>query len=95
MELVIILIVIGLGFFAYRRLRGYRQGQIILEMDDRYSDQTKYVEAVQRELTNEGRQVEYKGKNKFLIDGQIYILMEHNVSMGPGVVQRTILTPEK
>ncbi|MCG1010763.1 hypothetical protein J4760_12105 [Salinicoccus sp. ID82-1] len=51
MELVIILIAIGLGFFIYRRLRGYRQGQIILEMDDRYSDQTKYVEAVQRELT--------------------------------------------
>ncbi|MFC3474506.1 hypothetical protein ACFOJ8_05200 [Salinicoccus sesuvii] len=53
------------------------------------------MKAVEQELSAQGRQVEYKDKGRFLIDGQTYILIEHNVSMGPGVVQRTILAPEK
>ncbi|MFC3387895.1 hypothetical protein ACFOU0_04685 [Salinicoccus sesuvii] len=74
---------------------GDRTGRIILELDDRYSDHNAYMKAVEQELSAQGRQVEYKDKGRFLIDGQTYILIEHNVSMGPGVVQRTILAPEK
>ncbi|TVT27755.1 hypothetical protein FO441_08595 [Salinicoccus cyprini] len=95
MEIILLLVLIVLGYIGYRWLMGRRKEEIVLELDDRYKDPAKYVEAVQHTLTEEGRTVEYKGNGKFLIDGRTYTMMEHNVSMGPSVVQRTILQPEE
>ncbi|WP_342387526.1 hypothetical protein [Salinicoccus bachuensis] len=95
MELIIFLLIFGLALFGYNRLMGYKKGQIVLDLEERYTDQSKYVEAVKRELVEEGRSVDYKGNGKFLIDGKTYILVERNDSMGGGIIQRTILMPEK
>ncbi|MEZ2459009.1 hypothetical protein ACBR55_10560 [Salinicoccus roseus] len=95
MELIVFLLIFGLVLFGYNRLMGYRKGQIVLDLEERYTDQSKYVEAVKHELVKEGRSVEYQGKGRFLIDDQTYILIERNDSMGGGMIQRTILKPEK
>ncbi|MBG9548969.1 hypothetical protein [Cytobacillus firmus] len=95
MEIIIFLAILGLGIFGFNWLMGYRNNHITIDLDDRYVDFKEYVEAIQIELANQGREVSYIGSRKFIIDGQTYIFIERNVSMGGVPLQRTILKPEK
>jgi hypothetical protein len=90
MEFVWILIsAIGL-FVLFYWLMGYRKGHIQIDFEERYFKEKEYIEAIKRELEDQGRVVQYKGNRKFVADGQSYLFIERNVPM-----QRTILKPVK
>ncbi|WP_394582311.1 hypothetical protein [Cytobacillus firmus] len=95
MEIILFLAILGLCLFGFNWLMGYRKNHITIDLDERYVDFKEYVEAIQIELANQGREVSYIGNRKFIIDGQTYIFIERNVSMGGVPLQRTILKPEK
>ncbi|WP_243291476.1 hypothetical protein [Bacillus sp. FJAT-47783] len=81
---------IGL-FVLFNWLMGYKKGNIVIDFDERYFNQKEYVEAIKNKLINEGRNVQYIGGGKFIIDGKKYLFIERNVSMGRVPMQRTIL----
>ncbi|WHY62493.1 hypothetical protein [Cytobacillus firmus] len=95
MEIILFLAILGLCLFGFNWLMGYRKNHITIDLDERYVDFKEYVEAIQSELVNHGREVSYIGNRKFIIDGKTYIFIERNVSMGGVPLQRTILKPEK
>ncbi|MEH6990822.1 hypothetical protein [Cytobacillus firmus] len=95
MEIIIFLAILGLCLFGFNWLMGYRKNHITIDLNERYVDFKEYVEAIQSELVNQGREVSYIGNRKFIIDGKTYIFIERNVSMGSVPLQRTILKPEK
>ncbi|SFL35951.1 hypothetical protein SAMN04487943_101150 [Gracilibacillus orientalis] len=89
-----IIMIIGL-FLLFNWLMGYKKGNIIIDLDDRYINYSEYISAIQKKLESEGKDVEYKGDRRFIIDGKKYMFIERNVSMGGVPLQRTILQPEK
>lgn len=91
MEILFLLILIAFGFLGLNWLMGYRNGNITLDLDDRYIHLNDYVKAVKEELEKQGKTVDYKGNRLFLIDGRKYHLIERNVSMGGVPLQHTIL----
>lgn len=95
MEIILILIMFGLCLFGFNWLMGYRKNHITIDLEERYTDFTEYVKAIEDELMKQGRKVSYQGNRKFIIDGRAYIFLERNISMGGVPVQRTILKPEK
>lgn len=95
MKLILFLAILGLCLAGFNWLMGYRKNHITIDFDERYVDFKEYIEAIQNELVNQGREVSYIGNRKFIIDGQTYIFIERNVSMGGVPLQRTILKPEK
>ena len=95
MKIILFLAILGLCLIGFNWLMGYRKNHITIDLDERYVDFKEYVEAIQSELVNQGREVSYIGNRKFVIDGQTYIFLERNVSMGGVPLQRTILKPEK
>lgn len=95
MEIILFLTILGLCLLGFNWLMGYRKKHITIDLDERYVDFKEYVEAIQSELINQGREVSYIGNRKFVIDGQTYIFIERNVPMGGVPLQRTILKPEK
>ncbi|MGN7177233.1 hypothetical protein BK139_14060 [Paenibacillus sp. FSL R5-0490] len=95
MEIIIFLAILGLCLFGFNWIMGYRKNHITIDLDERYVDFKEYIEAIQSELVNQGREVSYVGNRKFIIDGRTYIFIERNVSMGGVPLQRTILKPEK
>jgi hypothetical protein len=95
MKLILFLAILGLCLTGFNWLMGYRKNHITIDLDERHMDFKEYIEAIQNELVNQGREVSYIGNRKFIIDGRTYIFIERNVSMGGVPLQRTILKPEK
>ncbi|MFD2923232.1 hypothetical protein [Halobacillus naozhouensis] len=95
MDIIVLLVAFGLILFGFNWLMGYKKNHIVIDFDERYQDYKEYIGAIQRELVNQGRVVSYKGNSRFLIDGQVYVFVESNISMGGAPLQRTILKPEK
>ncbi|MCR8849798.1 hypothetical protein NQ095_15370 [Rossellomorea sp. SC111] len=90
------LILAGLGaLFLFNWLMGYRKEHIQIDFENRYVKEKEYIDAIKRELGKQGRDVEYMGNRKFVIDGRPYLFIERNVSMGGVPLQRTILKPVK
>ncbi len=90
------IILAGAGaLILFNWLMGYRKGHIQMDFEERFFKEKDYIEAIERELEGKGRQVEYKGDRKFTVDGQTYLFIERNVSMGGVPLQRTILKPVK
>ncbi|WP_138416569.1 hypothetical protein [Aquibacillus sediminis] len=87
------LLLIGLLFFLFNWLMGYRKGHIVLDLDDRYFDHRAYMLAIQEKLERDGHTVSYEGYSRFIIDGKRYLMLERNISMGGVPMQRTILKP--
>ncbi|WP_064094012.1 hypothetical protein [Rossellomorea aquimaris] len=86
----------GLGLFLlFNWLMGYKQGYIQIDFDERYYKEKEYIDAIQNELESQGKEVNYQGDHKFLIDGKPFLFIERNVSMGGVPLQRTILKPVK
>ena len=94
MKIILFLAILGLWLIGFNWLMGYRKNHITIDLDERYVDFKEYVEAIQSELIKQGREVSYMGNRKFIIDGQTYIFIERNVSMGGVPLQRTILKPK-
>ncbi|MFD2657548.1 hypothetical protein [Gracilibacillus thailandensis] len=92
--LLVIIMFTG-AFCLFNWLMGYKKGNIIIDLDDRYIQYSEYVSAIQRKLESEGRDVTYLGDRRFSIDGKNYMFIERNVSMGGVPMQRTILKLEK
>jgi hypothetical protein len=93
MEFIWIILAGGGALFLFNWLMGYRKGYIQIDFEERYFKEKEYIEAIKRELAKQGRNVEYEGDRKFLIDGRSYLFIERNVSMGGVPLQRTILKP--
>ena len=91
--LMIAVIIASLTGFNW--LMGYRKNHIQIDLDDRYIDYNEYVRALKSELRAQGREVDYLGDRKFNIDGNTYMFIERNVTMGGVPLQRTILKPVK
>jgi hypothetical protein len=94
-NLGIIVLVLAGGLFLFNMLMGYKKGNIILDLDERYIEYSDYIQAIKKELESKGYKVKYEGNGTFTIDGKRYLFMERNVSMGGAPLQRTILKPEK
>jgi len=89
---ILIGVVIGLlALFGFNWLMGYKKGNIQLDLDERYIHLKEYVQAIQEELTKQGKQVSYQGNRIFSIDNHRYLLVERNVSMGGAPLQHTVL----
>ncbi|AIF42999.1 hypothetical protein [Virgibacillus sp. SK37] len=95
MDILITIAVFIFILFGFSRLMGYRNENITLELDDRYTNLTEQAKAVKEELEKEGRKVEYRGDGYFLVDGKNYVMHGRNVAMGGVPLQRTILEPVK
>lgn len=96
LQLVFIGIFVAGGFWFYNSfLLGNKKNNIVLTFDDRFTNLDEHITAIKRELTYEGRKVEYLGNRKFIVDGKPYIFVERTVpNLGEGVpVQQTILLP--
>ncbi|MGG0175523.1 hypothetical protein [Gottfriedia acidiceleris] len=91
MEFILILIFLIAGIFAFNWLMGYRNQNIILDLDERYINLNDYTKAVKVELEGQGKTVDYRGNRLFIINGKQYHLIERNVSMGGVPLQHTIL----
>jgi hypothetical protein len=91
LELIFILIFLIAGIFAFNWLMGYRNQNIILDLDERYIHLNDYAKAVKAELESQGKTVDYRGNRLFIINGKHYHLIERNVSMGGVPLQHTIL----
>ncbi|TMU85186.1 hypothetical protein FGG79_15010 [Bacillus sp. BHET2] len=90
------IVLAGLGaLILFNWVMGYRKGHIQIDFEERYFNEKDYIDAITRELEEQGRQVEYMGNMKFIVDGQTYLFIERNVSMGGVPMQRTILKPVK
>ncbi|WP_421383066.1 hypothetical protein ACOJQI_02085 [Bacillus salacetis] len=94
-SLVIFALVFAGGLLLFNTLMGYKKGNIVIDFDERYIDYNEYIQAIQQELESKGREVQYEGNGRFVIDGMPYLFMERNVSMGGAPLQRTILKPDK
>lgn len=93
---IIWIVLAGIGaLLLFNWLMGYRKGHIQIDFEERYFNEKEYIEAIKRELEKQGRNVEYKGNRKFVVDGKVYLFIERNVSMGGVPMQRTILKPVK
>lgn len=91
-----VFIISGIGLLLlFNWLMGYKKGNIIIDFEDRFFNQKEYVTAIQEKLESEGREVTYKGNSRFIIDGENYLFIERNVSMGGVPIQRTILRLER
>lgn len=95
MQIIFSLVMLILGVIGFNRLMGYKRNQIIIDLDERYMDYNEYIKAIQSELVKQGRKVSYNGNRSFIIDGQSYIFIERNISIGGVPLQRTILKPGK
>ncbi|MGB8001565.1 MAG: hypothetical protein WCF60_15920 [Anaerobacillus sp.] len=91
--------VVGLVVFSilfltgFNWLMGYRKNHIQIDLDERYLDFNEYIRAIKKELESQGREVDYLGHRRFMIDNKPYMFIERNVSMGGVPLQRTILKP--
>lgn len=56
-----------------------KQKKIIIELDERYFDKKSLMDAVVKQLTNQGKICEVVGVDLLLIDGKKYYLSERNV----------------
>ncbi|MGM0854858.1 MAG: hypothetical protein ACQEWI_19975 [Bacillota bacterium] len=72
---------------------GYRKGYIQIDFEERFFKEEEYIEAIRKELEQQGNDVKYKGNRTFIVDGRTYLFIERNVSMGGVPLQRTILKP--
>jgi len=98
LQLVFIGIFVAGGFWFYNSfLLGNKKNNIVLTFDDRFTNLDEHITAIKRELTYEGRKVEYLGNRKFIVDGKPYIFVERTVpNLGEGVpVQQTILEGQR
>ncbi|WRP07753.1 hypothetical protein U9J35_06170 [Rossellomorea aquimaris] len=79
--------------FLFNWLMGYRKGHIQIDFEERFFKEEEYIEAIKKELEQQGNDVEYKGSRTFIVDGRTYLFIERNISMGGVPLQRTILKP--
>ncbi|WP_051002298.1 hypothetical protein [Virgibacillus halodenitrificans] len=81
-DIIITIIIFAVIYFGFTRLMGYKNKNITLELDERYTNLTDQAEAVKRELEKQGKKVEYIGDGFFLIDGKRYMIHSRNVAVG-------------
>lgn len=91
MEFILFMIIAVVFYITWSYFIGNRKNSITLDLDNRYSHFPEYVKAVQKELEQQGRNVEYLGNGNFLIDGKKYEMHEANAPIGIVPLQRTIL----
>lgn len=93
-----ILLTIGvfiLVLFGFNKVLGYGKGNITMELDGRYTNLTEQANAVTAELKKQGKDAEYKGNGRYLVDGLYYVVHKRAVAMAGVPLERTILVPEK
>ncbi|NMH69268.1 hypothetical protein HF072_10830 [Bacillus sp. RO3] len=93
MEFLFILLGGIVLFMLFNWLMGYRKEHIQIDFEERHFKEGEYIEAIRQELEQKGKDVEYVGERKFIVDGKTYLFIERNVSMGGVPLQRTILKP--
>lgn len=95
MQIFLMLVMLSLFFVGSNWLMGYRKNYITIDLEERYMDYNKYIEAIQSELVKQGKEASYQRNGIFLIDGRSYIFKERNIPVGGVPLQRTILKPDK
>jgi len=91
MEGFIFIVLLIFIFIGFNYFMGYRRGNIVLDLDNRYTNFTEYMQAIERELIEQGKDVQYQGNGEFIINGKKYVMQERNVPMGGVPLQRTVL----
>lgn len=86
---------ISLLFFMSNQWMGYGKGNIVMTLDEHYTNLTEYVPAVLAKLYEDGKSAHYLGDRKFEVDGKRYVLVERTVPIGRIPTQQTVLMPDK
>ncbi|MCC5893405.1 MULTISPECIES: hypothetical protein [unclassified Exiguobacterium] len=99
METVILVIgvigTISLMFFMSNQWMGYEKGNIVMTLDEHYTNLNEYVPAILTKLYEDGKSAHYLGDRKFEVDGKRYVLFERTVPIGRIPTQQTVLKPDK
>lgn len=99
METVILVIgvigTISLMLFMSNQWMGYGKGNIVMTLDEHYTNLNEYVPAILTKLYEDGKSAHYLGDRKFEVDGKRYVLVERTVPIGRVPTQQTVLTPDK
>lgn len=82
-------------FYLFNQLMGYQKNNIIIDLDERYFNWSKHIEATKEELQKREKEVSYLGNGEFLINDEFYTLIKRNVNIKGIPLQRTILVYDK
>ena len=96
MEIILGIIAVGAAFwFFFSYLLGFKKKNITMTFDDRFYTLDEHVKAIEQKLKQDGKQVEYLGNRRFLVNGKRYMFVERTVPMSGVPMQQTILEFEK
>ena len=99
METVILVIgvigTISLMLFMSNQWLGYNKGNIVMTLDEHYTNLNEYVPAILTKLYEDGKSAHYLGDRKFEVNGKRYVLVERTVPIGRVPTQQTVLMPDK
>ena len=95
MMYILALLSIIIGIYLIK-VRQNNKKAIILRMNNRYPNMNEFIVAVKYELERQGKDVEYSGKGKFIIDGKNYrIVPQKKIITDSENMQLTILKYSK
>ena len=96
MVYILALLCMMIGTYLFIEVRQNNKKEIILRINNRYSNMNEFIVAVKYELERQGKDVEYSGKGKFIIDGMNYrIVPQKKIMTDNENMQLTILKYSK
>ncbi|WP_280770977.1 hypothetical protein [Salipaludibacillus daqingensis] len=85
-----------LSIFLLNLYFGYGKNKISLTLNDHYKNYSDHIKATEKELQNQGRDAEYLGKGRFVVDGEVYLFSSPTIPIfPPAFMQRTVLIKKK
>lgn len=78
----------------YKWLFNNPKDNILIQLDADYSCDKDFTFAIVNHLIKQGRQVQFLGNRRYLIDGQNYILHEISIPIGASLSTYPILKKE-
>ena len=96
MVYILALLCMMISTYLFIEVRQNNKKAIILRINNRYSNMNEFIVAVKYELERQGKDVEYSGKGKFIIDGKNYrIVPQKKIITDSENMQLTILKYSK
>ncbi|SES24348.1 hypothetical protein [Salipaludibacillus aurantiacus] len=80
------------GMMLYSLYHGYGKKRIVVTLDNFYNNFTEQAHATALELKRQGKQAEYLGKGRFVVDEEVYVLHTRVIPIKPpAFVQKSVL----
>lgn len=92
--LVLLFFSISSVILWYKWIFSNPKNNILIQLDVQYSYDKDYTLAIVNHLIEQGRQVQFLGNRRYLVDGQNYILHEISIPIGASLSTYPILKKE-